>query len=89
MSSDARYDGESLSSARATASSEARRAIARLSDESCASQGRGGESGDYALSFFLDLLIKDAEENPSKLVAYTEEMAAEDDELLAGVVIDS
>jgi antitoxin PrlF len=40
------------------------------------------------LSLFLDLITKDALTNPENLEAYTEEMSDEDDELLAGVVID-
>ena len=40
------------------------------------------------LSLFLDLVTKDALTNPEQLEAYTEEMADEDDELLAGVVVD-
>lgn len=43
----------------------------------------------FMLSQFLDFITKDAVSNPSNLEAYTEEMAAEDDELLAGVLIDS
>lgn len=40
------------------------------------------------LSLFLDLAWKDIQSNPSALEPYTEEMSAEDDELLAGVVVD-
>jgi antitoxin PrlF len=46
------------------------------------------ESDDLMLSLFLDLVTKDALTNPEHLEAYTEEMADEDDELLAGVIID-
>jgi antitoxin PrlF len=46
------------------------------------------DSDDLMLSLFLDLLTKDALTNPEHLEAYTEEMADEDDELLAGVIID-
>jgi hypothetical protein len=40
------------------------------------------------LGKFLDLVWRDIQKNPSSLEAYTEEMSQEDDELLAGVVID-
>jgi antitoxin PrlF len=46
------------------------------------------DSDDLMMSLFLDLVTKDALTNPEHLEAYTEEMADEDDELLAGVVID-
>lgn len=40
------------------------------------------------LSLFLDFLMNQSLSNPSVLEAYTEEMAAEDDELMSGVVLD-
>ncbi|MEH2213369.1 hypothetical protein [Nostoc sp.] len=40
------------------------------------------------MSLFLDLLIKDAMQNPSKLVPYTQEMSDEMDDLLTNVIID-
>ncbi len=40
------------------------------------------------VSLFLDFLMKQSLSNPDELEAYTEEMAAEDDELMAGVVLD-
>ena len=40
------------------------------------------------LNLFLDFITKDALTNPEHLEAYTEEMAEEDDELLAGVAVD-
>jgi antitoxin PrlF len=46
------------------------------------------DSDDLMLSLFLDLITKDALTNPENLEAYTEEMSDDDDELLAGVVID-
>jgi antitoxin PrlF len=46
------------------------------------------ESEDLMLSLFLDFITKDALTNPENLEAYTEEMSDDDDELLAGVVID-
>lgn len=46
------------------------------------------DAEDLIMSLFLDLITKDALSNPQHLEAYTEEMAAEDDELLAGVIVD-
>jgi antitoxin PrlF len=46
------------------------------------------DSEDLMLSLFLDFITKDALTNPENLEAYTEEMSDDDDELLAGVVID-
>jgi antitoxin PrlF len=46
------------------------------------------ESEDLMLSLFLDFITKDALTNPENSEAYTEEMSDDDDELLAGVVID-
>lgn len=43
---------------------------------------------ELMLSLFLDFLMKDALSNPDELEAYTAAMAAEDDELTAGVVLD-
>jgi antitoxin PrlF len=40
------------------------------------------------MSLFLDFLMKDAVENPSKMLPYTQEMSDEIDSLLADVVID-
>jgi antitoxin PrlF len=40
------------------------------------------------MSLFLDFLLKDAMQNPSKLVPYTQEMSDEMDDLLDDVVID-
>ncbi|MHC5721007.1 MAG: hypothetical protein ACYTX0_55545 [Nostoc sp.] len=40
------------------------------------------------MSLFLDFLMNDAMQNPSKLVPYTQEMNDEMDDLLADVVID-
>ncbi|PZO43879.1 MAG: hypothetical protein DCF19_04420 [Pseudanabaena frigida] len=47
------------------------------------------ESSELILSLFLDFITKDALKNSDRLEAYTEAMAAEDDELLAGIEIDS
>jgi antitoxin PrlF len=45
---------------------------------------------ELILSLFLDFLMKNALANPdSELEAYTSAMSSEDDELLAGVVVDS
>lgn len=46
------------------------------------------DSKDLMLSLFLDFITKNALTNPENLEAYTEEMSDDDDELLAGVVID-
>ena len=40
------------------------------------------------MSLFLDFLMKDAIQNPSSLIPYTQEMSNEMDDLLADVVID-
>ncbi len=47
------------------------------------------EKDELMLSLFLDFLMEDALRNPDELESYTEAMAAEDDELIAGVVLDS
>ncbi|MDZ8027790.1 MAG: hypothetical protein RMY36_017310 [Nostoc sp. SerVER01] len=46
------------------------------------------EDEGIMMSLFLDFLMKDAMQNPSKLVPYTQEMSDEMDDLLADVVID-
>ncbi|MBD6614528.1 hypothetical protein FNW02_01230 [Komarekiella sp. 'clone 1'] len=40
------------------------------------------------MSLFLDFLMKDAMQNPSELISYTQEISDEMDDLLADVVID-
>lgn len=47
------------------------------------------EKDELMLSLFLDFLMEEALQNPDEIENYTEEMAAEDDELIAGVVLDS
>lgn len=48
------------------------------------------QEDELMLSLFLDFVMKQSLADPShRLEAYTEAMAAEDDELLAGVVIDA
>ncbi len=47
------------------------------------------EEGELMLSLFLDFVMEDALQNHEELERYTEEMASLDDELIAGVVIDS
>lgn len=47
------------------------------------------EQDELMLSLFLDFLLKQALSHGDELEAYTEAMAAEDDELTAGVVLDS
>lgn len=46
------------------------------------------EDEGIMMSLFLDFLMKDAMQNPSQLVPYTQEMSDEMDDLLADVVID-
>ena len=46
------------------------------------------EQDDVMMSLFLDFLMKSAVEEPESLVAYTENMSQEANELLAGVDID-
>ena len=46
------------------------------------------EQDDVMMSLFLDFLMKSAVEEPEPLVAYTENMSQEANELLAGVDID-
>lgn len=47
------------------------------------------EKDELMLSLFLDFLMENALSNPDELESYTEAMAAEDDELIAGVILDS
>lgn len=48
------------------------------------------EKDEIMLATFLDFLMESALRNPKEEIeAYTEEMAAEDDELIAGVILDS
>ncbi|WP_009633783.1 type II toxin-antitoxin system Phd/YefM family antitoxin [Synechocystis sp. PCC 7509] len=47
------------------------------------------EKDELMLSLFLDLLMNKALQNSEELESYTEDMASEDDELIAGVVLDS
>ncbi|MEH2390244.1 MAG: hypothetical protein V7K21_00745 [Nostoc sp.] len=46
------------------------------------------EDEGIMMSLFLDFLMKDAMQNPSDLIPYTQEMSDEMDDLLADVVID-
>lgn len=46
------------------------------------------ETESIMMSLFLDFLMKDAVNNPSKLVPYTKEMSDEMDDLLADVILD-
>lgn len=47
------------------------------------------EEDNLILSLFLDFITKDALKNCDRLEAYTAEMAQEDDELLAGVELET
>jgi antitoxin PrlF len=46
------------------------------------------ETEGIMMSLFLDFLMKDAMNNPSNLVPYTQEMSDEIDDLLGDVVLD-
>ncbi|MBW4614310.1 MAG: hypothetical protein KME21_13765 [Desmonostoc vinosum HA7617-LM4] len=46
------------------------------------------EAESIIMSLFLDFLMKDAMQNPSRLVPYTQEMSDEIDDLLTDVVLD-
>ena len=46
------------------------------------------EDNELMLSLFLDFITKDALKHSDRLEAYTEAMAKDDDELLAGVELD-
>jgi antitoxin PrlF len=46
------------------------------------------EDESLMLKLFLDTLMKFAQENPDSLTPYTQQMADEVDELLAGVTVD-
>lgn len=47
------------------------------------------EKDELMLSLFLDFVMENALRNPDEIETYTESMAAEDDELIEGVIIDS
>jgi hypothetical protein len=51
-------------------------------------QGLERERSDLDMQMFLDFLMQEVDKNPACLIAYTEEMDAELDNLLEGVVID-
>lgn len=46
------------------------------------------EENSIMMRMFLDFIMEDVLKNPDKLVTYTEEMKAEEDELLKGVTLD-
>ena len=48
----------------------------------------GEKEKNLTMSLFLDFLIKDAMQNPEKLVLYTEKMSAEIDDLLTDVTVE-
>lgn len=55
-----------------------------------ASEAEEQEKDELLLSLFLDFLMENALRNPKEEIeVYTSEMAAEDDELMAGVILDS
>ncbi|WP_404790584.1 hypothetical protein [Altericista sp. CCNU0014] len=47
------------------------------------------DEDELMLSLFLDFLMRQSLANPSEIEVYTEAMAAEDDELIAGVELDA
>jgi antitoxin PrlF len=47
------------------------------------------DEDELMLSLFLDFLMRQSLANPSEIEAYTEAMAAEDDELIVGVELDA
>jgi antitoxin PrlF len=47
------------------------------------------EKEELMLSLFLDFVMENALSNSDEIESYTEEMAVEDENLIAGVVIDS
>lgn len=49
----------------------------------------GQEEDDLMLSLYLDFLTKQALANPDELEEYTQDMADEDEELIAGVILDA
>lgn len=49
----------------------------------------GQEEDDLMLSLYLDFLTKQALANPDELEEYTQDMADEDQELIAGVILDA
>lgn len=58
-----------------------RASVPQEDDRSC-------EDDPKTLKLLLDLMMKEVEEDPSKLVPYTEEMRARSKALVAGVIID-
>ncbi len=57
--------------------------------EPVAPEAEDDEGNELILSLFLDFITKDALKNSDRLEAYTEAMAKEDDELLAGVDLEA
>ncbi|MBR8831015.1 MAG: hypothetical protein N5P05_001958 [Chroococcopsis gigantea SAG 12.99] len=50
--------------------------------------GEDSDTENLMMSLFLDTLMKEAFQDPSSLILYTEEMSLEIDELLAGVTVE-
>ncbi|NJK41498.1 MAG: hypothetical protein HC934_09380 [Acaryochloridaceae cyanobacterium SU_2_1] len=48
----------------------------------------GQDEDELMLSLYLDFLTKQALANPDELEEYTQQMAAEDEALIAGVILD-
>lgn len=53
------------------------------------STDEGQDEDDLMLSLYLDFLTKQALTNPDELEEYTQDMADEDEELIAGVILDA
>lgn len=53
------------------------------------SEDEGQDEDELMLSLYLDFLTKQALANPEELEAYTQQMADEDEALIAGVILDA
>lgn len=53
------------------------------------SPDEGQDEDELMLSLYLDFLTKQALANPEELEEYTQQMADEDEDLIAGVILDA
>ena len=53
------------------------------------SEDEGQDEDELILSLYLDFLTKQALANPNELEEYTQAMADEDEDLIAGVILDA
>lgn len=53
------------------------------------SEDESKDEDELMLSLYLDFLMKQALANPDELEEYTQQMADEDDDLIAGVTLDA